>query len=172
MSSPPPPSGVTTSAAGLRTWRQFLDPSSLRIPISLSESSYRLTQNLGFFLPNYALLILAIFLLALITHPLNLILFLCIFAAWTYLVFFRDEPLTLLEYDIDQKIVVGFLAVLTLGALFWTKAWLSLFLALIIGALVIFFHAILRAPEDSLEDSPYGSLLNVVDSPRGQYASV
>lgn len=88
------------------------------------------------------------------------------------MVFFRDEPLTLLEYDIDQKIVVVFLAVLTLGALFWTKAWLSLFLALIIGALVIFIHAILRTPEDSLEDSPYGSLLNVVDSPRGQYASV
>ncbi|XP_073135852.1 PRA1 family protein D-like [Henckelia pumila] len=172
MSSPPPPSGATTSAAGLRPWRQFLDPSSLSIPLSLSESSNRLTQNLRFFLPNYALLTLAIFLLALITHPLNLILFLCIFAAWTFLVFFRDEPLSLLEYDIDQKLVVGFLAVLTLGALFWTKAWLSLFLALIIGAFVIFFHAILRAPEDSLEDSPYGSLLNVVDSPRGQYASV
>lgn len=171
MSSPAPPTGSTSSAV-LRPWPQFLDLSALSLPISLSESTYRLTQNLRFFLPNYAVFTLLIFLVTLITRPLSLILFLCIFAAWIYLTLTRDEPLTVFDYDIDQKIIVGFLLVMTLVALLWTKVWLRLFVSLIIGAVIVLIHGVLRAPEDSMEDSPYGSLLNVVDSPRGGYASV
>ncbi|KAI3469686.1 hypothetical protein Pfo_026349 [Paulownia fortunei] len=171
MSAPAPPPGTTNSTV-LRPWRQFLDPSALSLPISLSESTYRLGQNLRFFLPNYAILTLLIFLVTLLSRPLSLILFLCIFAAWIYLIFSRDESLTVFDYDIDQKIIVGFLVVMTLGGLFWTNVWLRLFVSLIVGAVIVLLHGLLRAPEDSLEDSPYGSLLNVVDSPRGEYASV
>ncbi|KAK6138722.1 hypothetical protein DH2020_027533 [Rehmannia glutinosa] len=171
MSAPAPPPGATNSAV-LRSWQQFLNPSALSLPISLSESTYRLTQNLRFFLANYALLTLVIFLVTLLTRPLSLILFLCIFAAWIYLIFWRDEQLNVFDYDIDQKIVLGFLVVMTLGGLFWTGVWTRLFVSLIIGAVIVLIHGVLRAPEDSMEDSPYGSLLNVVDSPRGEYASV
>ncbi|KAL9161733.1 hypothetical protein ABFS82_07G040500 [Erythranthe guttata] len=164
--APPPISAV------LRPWPLFLDLSALSLPISVSESTYRLTQNLRFFLPNYAVITLLIFVVTLVTRPLPLILFLCISAAWVYLVLWRDEPLSVFDFEIDQKIVVGFLAVLTLVALFWTKTWSKLFVSVIVGAAIVLFHGVLRAPEDSLEDSPYGSLLNVVDSPRGEYASV
>ncbi|KAL8048072.1 hypothetical protein ABFX02_07G040200 [Erythranthe guttata] len=164
--SPPPISAV------LRPWPLFLDLSALSLPISVSESTYRLTQNLRFFLPNYAVITLLIFVVTLVTRPLPLILFLCISAAWVYLVLWRDEPLSVFDFEIDQKIIVGFLAVLTLVALFWTKTWSKLFVSVIVGAAIVLFHGVLRAPEDSLEDSPYGSLLNVVDSPRGEYASV
>lgn len=172
MSSPDAPAATTTSSAALRPWPQFLDLSALSLPISLSESTYRVNQNLRYFLPNYVVLTLIIFLLTLITRPLALVFFLCLFAAWVYLVLTRDEPLSVLDYDIDQRFVIGFLAVSTLGALFWTHVWMKLFVSLIIGAAVVLVHGVLRAPEDSLEDSPYGSLLNVVDSPRGGYASV
>lgn len=172
MSTPAEPPVTATTSAALRPWPQFLDLSALSLPISLSESSYRVTQNLRYFLPNYVVLTLIIFLLTLLTRPLSLILFLGISAAWVYLVLARDEPLTVLDYDIDQRFVVGFLAIITLGALFWTHVWMKLFVSLIIGAVIVVVHGVLRAPEDSLEDSPYGSLLNVVDSPRGEYASV
>ncbi|KAH6808960.1 hypothetical protein C2S51_026743 [Perilla frutescens var. frutescens] len=172
MSSPAEPPVATTSSSVLRPWPQFLDLSALSLPISFSESTYRVTQNLRYFLPNYVVLTLAIFLLTLITRPLALIFFLVISAAWIYFVLSRDEPFTVLDYDIDQRIVVGFLAVSTLGALFWTHVWTKLFVSVIVGAVIVLVHGVLRAPEESLEDSPYGSLLNVVDSPRGEYASV
>ncbi|KAL0388488.1 UNVERIFIED_CONTAM: PRA1 family protein F1 [Sesamum radiatum] len=170
MSSPAPPPATTNSTV-LRPWPQFLDLSALSLPISLAESSYRLTQNFRFFFPNYVVLTLLVFLLTLLTRPLTLIFFLCIFAAWIYLVL-RDEPLTILDYDIDQKIIVGFLVVMTLVAILWTKVWSKLLVAFIVGAVIVLLHGVLRAPEDSVEDSPYGSLLNAVDSPRGEYASV
>ncbi|KAG8370331.1 hypothetical protein BUALT_Bualt14G0105700 [Buddleja alternifolia] len=170
MSSPPPP---PTTAAALRSWPQFADLSSLSLPISFSDTTHRLAQNLRYFLPNYAVLTLSIFLLTLLTRPLSLILFLCIFSAYIYLISSRDEPLTLFGYDVDQNVILGFVAVMSLVALFWTGAWSRLFVAMISGAVIAVVHGVLRAPEDSMEDSPYGSLLNVVDdSPRGGYASV
>ncbi|KAL3649067.1 hypothetical protein CASFOL_005470 [Castilleja foliolosa] len=168
--SAPPPEG--TASTVLRPWPLFLNLSALSLPISFSESTYRISQNLRFFLPNYVVLTLLVFLITLITRPLSLILFVCIFSAWVYLIFWRDEQLTVFDYDIDQKIIVGVLVVMTLVGVLWTGVWFRAFVALIIGALIVVFHGVLRAPEDSMEDSPYGSLLNVVDSPRGDYASV
>ncbi|KAL2492214.1 PRA1 family protein D [Abeliophyllum distichum] len=165
MSSPP------LSAAAARPWRQFIDTASLSLPISLSEASFRLTQNLRYFYPNYALLSILVFLLTFLLHPLSLIIFLCIFTAYIYFLS-RSEPLTVFDHTIDQKIILGFLVVLSLVAVLWTKAWWNIFISLIVGAVIVFFHAVLRAPEEVEEDSPYGSLLNVVDDPRGDYASV
>ncbi|GER25491.1 PRA1 (Prenylated rab acceptor) family protein [Striga asiatica] len=168
MSSPSPP----PASAALRPWPLFLNFSALSLPISFTESTYRISQNLRFFLPNYAALTILVFLLTLLTRPLSLLLFISIFAAWVYLIFWRDEQLTVFNYDVDQKIVVGFLAVMTAIGVFWTGVWLRLLSALVIGGLIVVVHGVLRAPEDSMEDSPYGSLLNVVDSPRGDYSSV
>ncbi|GFP78710.1 pra1 family protein d [Phtheirospermum japonicum] len=94
------------------------------------------------------------------------------FSAWVYLIFWRNDQLTVFDYDIDQKIIVGFLIVMTLVGILWTGVWFRVFVAHIVGVLIVVFHGVLRAPEDSMEDSTYGSLLNVVDSPRGDYASV
>ncbi|CAI9754021.1 unnamed protein product [Fraxinus pennsylvanica] len=169
MSSPSP---AAVDAFAARPWRKFLDPASLSLPISLSETSFRITQNLRYFYSNYALLSLLVFLLTLLPRPLSLILFLCIFSAYIYLLLSRSEPLTVLDHTIDQKIILGFLLVLTLVAVLWTKVWWNIFISSIIGAVIVFLHAVLRAPEEVEEDSPYGSLLNVVDDPRGDYASV
>ncbi|KAL1546809.1 PRA1 family protein D-like [Salvia divinorum] len=149
----------------LRPWPQFLDQSALRPPVSLSESTHRVTQNLRYFLPNYVVLTLIIFLVTLLTRPHSLLFFLCLFAAWAYLVLASVDPLT------NQRFAIGFLAVATFGALFWTRFWVKLFLSLAIGAVLALVHGVLRLPGDSIEDSPYASLLNAVDNPRGGYAS-
>ncbi|KAK7356899.1 hypothetical protein VNO80_16179 [Phaseolus coccineus] len=153
-----------TVASTRRPWRVFLDLSALTLPSSISEASTRLAHNFTYFLFNYALLLLLIFLLTLFPHALPLLLFLLLSAAWYFLYFSRD----------DLPLAIVPLALLTLVALFATGAWLNLLLALLIGALVVFLHGVLRSTDDLIGDdqeSPYGPMLG--DTPAsGAYVPV
>nr|GLL41133.1 PRA1 family protein D-like [Ipomoea trifida] len=132
MSSSPAPS---VPAVPLRPWPQFADTAALSIPISFSDATYRINQNLRYFVGNYA-------------------------------------PLELFAFDIDDRIVLGFLTLITLIALFVAGVWSNVFISVAIGAVLACLHAAMRAPEDQ-EASPYENLLSVVDSPtRGDYARV
>ncbi|KAL3812519.1 hypothetical protein ACJIZ3_013787 [Penstemon smallii] len=72
----------------------------------------------------------------------------------------------------DRKIILGFLYLITLIAIFWTHVWFKIFLALFVGLPIVYFHAILRKPEDSLEDLRIGSLVNdLPNGPRGEYST-
>ncbi|TKY51932.1 PRA1 family protein D [Spatholobus suberectus] len=135
-----------------RPWRVFLDLSAFSLPSSISEATTRLAHNLTYFLFNYALLLLLIFLLTLLRHPFPLIFFLLLFAAWYFLYFSRDDlPIALLP-----------LALITLVALFATGAWLNLLLSVTVGAVAVCFHAALRSTDELVGDdheSPYGPML-------------
>ncbi|KAH1138877.1 hypothetical protein AAZX31_10G170200 [Glycine max] len=147
-----------------RPWRVFLDPSSLSLPSSISETTTRLAHNLTYFLFNYALLLLLVFLLTLLRHPFPLLLFLLLSAAWYFLYFSRD----------DLPIAIIPLSLVTLVALFATGAWLYLLLAVLIAAVVVFLHAALRSTDELVGDdqeSPYGPMLG--DTPAtGAYVPV
>ncbi|XP_075653081.1 PRA1 family protein D-like [Castanea sativa] len=156
--------------ATLRPWRDFLEPTSLSLPASISEATSRVSQNLTHFFSNYALVILLVLFLSLLYHPLSLIVFLLIFAAWLFLFFSRTEPLSLFGLTLDPRLVVGALALLTLVALIFTQVWLNVVVSVLIGAALVTLHAALRANDDLVRDSPYGSLLP--DSPRGDYTGV
>ncbi|KAK6645686.1 hypothetical protein PHAVU_L001617, partial [Phaseolus vulgaris] len=153
-----------TVASTRRPWRLFLDLSALTFPSSISETTTRLAHNVTYFLFNYALLLLLIFLLLLFPNALPLLLFLLLSAAWYFLYFSRD----------DLHLAIVPLALLTLVALFATGAWLNLLLALLIGALVVFLHGVLRSTDDLIGDdqeSPYGPMLG--DTPAsGAYVPV
>ncbi|CAI9118296.1 OLC1v1019847C1 [Oldenlandia corymbosa var. corymbosa] len=173
MSSPAPPSPATQLRQRLRPWPQFFDLSAISIPISLSDTTYRINQNLRYFFPNYALIFLITLFLSLVYHPISLVIFLIISAGWIFLYFSRnrDDPLVLFNYEIDDKIILGFLGLLTLLALIFAKVWKNVFVSLAIGVLILLIHGSLRAPEEDLE-SPYGSLLSDVTSPQGDYTMV
>lgn len=173
MSSPAPPTTAAQLRQRLRPWAHFLDISTFSLPISLSETTYRINQNLRYFFPNYILLILVILFLSLIYHPLSLIVFLVIFAGWLFLYFSRnpDDPLIILNFEISDKIVLGFLGLVTLVALIFAKVWMNVVVSVAIGVVIVCLHGALRAPEEDLE-SPYGSLLSDVTSPQGDYARV
>ncbi|XP_014512852.1 PRA1 family protein D-like [Vigna radiata var. radiata] len=148
-----------------RPWRVFLDLFALTLPSSISEATTRLAHNVTYFLFNYALILLLIFLLTLFRHPLPLLIFLLLSAAWYFLYFSRDDlPLAILP-----------LAFLTVVALFVTAAWLNLLLALLSEAVVVFLHGVLRSTEDLVgddQDSPYGNML-LGDTPAsGAYVPV
>lgn len=169
-----PPSSAAQLRQRLRPWVLFFDLNAVSLPISLSDATYRINQNLHYFFPNYALVILLVLFLSLIYHPLSLIVFLVIFAGWVYLYFSRssDDPLVILNFEIGDKFVLGFLSLVTLVALFFTKVWVNIIVSLVIGAVIISIHAALRAPEEDVEGSPYGSLLSDVASPQGDYIRV
>lgn len=169
-----PPSSVAQLRQRFRPWALFLDINAVSFPISLSDATYRIRQNINYFLPNYALVFLLVLFLSLVYHPLSLIVFLVIFAGWIYLYFSRssDEPLVILNFEIGDKIVVGFLSLVTLGALFFTKVWANIIVSLVIGAVIVSVHGALRAPEEDAEGSPYGSLLSDAANPQGEYFRV
>ncbi|XP_027165017.1 PRA1 family protein E-like [Coffea eugenioides] len=173
MSSPAQPTAATQLRQRLRPWAQFFSLSTFSLPISLSDTTYRINQNLRFFFPNYTLLVLLVLFLSLIYHPLSLIIFLVIFAGWLFLYFSRnpDDPLIILNFEISDKIVLGLLGLVTLVALIFAKVWLNVVVSVVIGVVIVCLHGALRAPEEDLE-SPYGSLLSDVTSPSGDYTMV
>ncbi|KAK2975547.1 hypothetical protein RJ640_011546 [Escallonia rubra] len=160
-------------AANLRPWGSLLSPSALSIPTSLTEASLHLRLNLHHFRLNYALLLLAAVLLSLLGHPLSLFVALLTVLLWLFLYLFRNDDLVVFNYTLDDRVVFVGLIVVTLFALILTGVWVNLGLALLIGGGVIGCHAALRIPEDfDDQESPFGALLGVVDSPRGSYSRV
>ncbi|XP_057476880.1 PRA1 family protein D-like [Actinidia eriantha] len=177
---PPPPSSFSSRtaqirhslSATLRPWGDLLSPSALSLPVSLSEASFRLRANLHHFRLNYAVVALTVLFLSLIFHPLSLIVFLVTLVAWLYLCLARDEPLTLFNRTIDDRVVMIGLGFVTVLALILTSVWLNVVVSAAVSAAVVCLHAVIRFPEDFSGDSPYGALLSVVDSPRGAYSQV
>ncbi|XP_024961205.1 PRA1 family protein D-like [Cynara cardunculus var. scolymus] len=156
----------------IRPWfDDFL--SSFTLPLSFHELSLRLQKNLYTFRGNYTIISLLIFILTLIFRPIAAIVFLLIIAAWIYLFFARDEPLVVFDFEIGDRLVLISLTLITIVSVAVSGVWWNLFLTILISALLICLHAILRTPDDI--ESPYGALLSVVDedgASRGSYMQV
>ena len=73
----------------------------------------------------------------------------------------------------DDRVVLAGLGVVTIVSLILTHVWLNVFVSLVIGSFLVCLHGAFRA-SDNLDDqeTPYGALLSVVDSPRGSYSLV
>jgi len=77
------------------------------------------------------------------------------------------------DRTVDDRIVLGLLSLVTLIALISTHVWLNVVVSLVIGALLVCLHGAIRGIDDiDDQESPYGPLLSVVDSPRGSYSRV
>ncbi|KAJ7979939.1 PRA1 family protein [Quillaja saponaria] len=146
-----------------RPWSQLLGLSALSLPSSLSDATTRITQNVTHFFFNYTLIILIIIFLSLIYQPFSMIVFLIVFVGWYFLYFSRDDPLTLFNFVIEDRIVVAGLGIFTIVSLVWMHVWVNLVVSLAIGAVLVSLHAALRGTEDLVMDdqeSPYGTLLS------------
>ncbi|KAI9119653.1 hypothetical protein K1719_009529 [Acacia pycnantha] len=127
-----------------RPWRQLLDLSALSFPSSISDATTRIAQNVSHFLANYTLIVLIILFLSLIYHPFSMLVFLIVFAAWYFLYFSRDEPISVFNLVVDDRAVVVGLGLITLVALILTHVWLNVFLSIVIGIVVVCLHAAFR----------------------------
>lgn len=92
-----------------------------------------------------------------------MIVFLVISIAWLY--YFREEPIVILGTQLDDRLVLVGLGLVTAVALAITHVGLNVLVALIIGFFVLGVHGSLRGTDDLFLDeneAVEGGLLSVV----------
>lgn len=134
---------------------------SFGIPAAgISGAVSRLRFNAAYFRMNYAILVLLILFLSLLWHPISLIVFIVLMAAWLFLYFLRDQPLVVLGHLVDDRVVLVFMAVLTVVVLLLTQAAVNILVAVIVGVVVVVAHAAFRKTEDLFLDEEEGWVTN------------
>ncbi|XP_058192592.1 PRA1 family protein F2-like [Rhododendron vialii] len=145
--------------AGLATrrpWRQMFNLPSITLPSHFTNCFPRIRINLPYFRMNYAIIILLILFLSLLWHPISLLVFVFMMAAWTFFYFLRDEPLVVFNRTIGDKVVLVMLSVLTIALLLLTHATVEILSAVLVGAVVVVVHAAVRRTDDLVMDEEVG----------------
>ncbi|KAK7255566.1 hypothetical protein RIF29_28979 [Crotalaria pallida] len=152
-----------TIKAGLgtrRPWKLMLNLRSFKLPSGIPNAFSRLRFNAAYFRMNYAIIVLLILFLSLLWHPISLIVFILVMAAWLSLYFLRDQPLVLVGHVVDDRVVLVVMAVLTVSVLLLTRATVNILVAVAVGAVVVVVHAAFRTTEDLYLDEEEGLLTN------------
>nr|KYP58365.1 PRA1 family protein F2 [Cajanus cajan] len=135
-----------------RPWKIMFNFRSFALPAGFSDAVSRLRTNVAFFQMNYAIVLLILLFLSLLWHPISLIVFVVLMAAWLFLYFLRDEPLTLFGRLVSDRLVLLVMAVLTIVLLLLTGATLNILVALLVGVLLVVAHGALRRTDDLFLD--------------------
>ncbi|GFP98013.1 pra1 family protein f2 [Phtheirospermum japonicum] len=153
-----PPYGCVHSRAQLlfavrRPWRELVaHPSSYSIPLSFAHFASRLSRNLAHFRVNYAMVVLFVLFLSLLYHPISIMVFLIASVFWFLLYFHRDEPIVVFNREVDDRVVLLALGIVTVVSLVLTRVWLNVLVSVSIGAAAVALHASFRVAEDLFLD--------------------
>ncbi|KAL5729791.1 hypothetical protein ACHQM5_002691 [Ranunculus cassubicifolius] len=122
-------------------------------------------KNIYHFRVNYTLIMLIIVFMSLLWHPISMIVFLIVSVTWLGLYFLRDEPIVVLNWLIDDIVVMGLLSVVMVVALAFTDVGMNVLVSVIVGAVVIGVHAAFRVTNDLFlneEEAVDGGLVTIV----------
>ncbi|KAG2371156.1 hypothetical protein LR48_Vigan05g198400 [Vigna angularis] len=143
---------VKEGLATRRPWKIMFNFRSFALPAGFSDAVRRVRENVGYFQMNYAIVVLIVLFLSLLWHPISLIVFVVLLAAWLFLYFLRDEPLVVFGRMISDRVVLVVMAVLTIALLLLTGAVSNILLALLIGVVLVVAHAAFRRTDDLFYD--------------------
>ncbi|KAI4355525.1 hypothetical protein L6164_004288 [Bauhinia variegata] len=135
-----------------RPWKVMFNFHSFGLPAGVSDAISRIRINIAYFRMNYAMIVLLILFLSLLWHPISLIVFVVLMAAWLFLYFLRDEPLVIFNHLIDDRVVLIVMSVLTIVLLLLTDVTLNVVVAVLIGLVLMAVHGALRRTEDLFLD--------------------
>jgi hypothetical protein len=99
-----------------RPWSKLLDSSALSKPHNMVDMNARLRSNLSEYSANYALLVVAVVSLALLTHPGSLVVVALLAAGWVSLLTRPDVPVVVNGRTVSRQEQIAAAAVLSLGA--------------------------------------------------------
>ncbi|KAL2229083.1 PRA1 family protein F2-like [Sesamum indicum] len=135
-----------------RPWKEMV---SFSLPESFNAALQRIQTNTSYFHVNYAMIILFALFINLLWHPVALIVFVAMTAAWLFLYILRDEPVVLFGYAMEEQVVLVVLSILTVVTLMMTRA--SVFVAgLVVGVVVVVAHGAFRRTNDLVLDEEDG----------------
>ncbi|KAL8230294.1 hypothetical protein R6Q57_000072 [Mikania cordata] len=139
-----------------RPWKQMFNLGSIDFPRGFSVAFSRIKTNVGYFLMNHVIIMLLILFFSLIWHPISLIVFMVMMAAWLFLYFLRDEPLVIFHRTIGDRAVLVVLFVVTIGLLLLTGVTWNILSSVLIGLVIVVVHAALRNTDDLALDEDAG----------------
>ncbi|CAJ1951618.1 unnamed protein product [Sphenostylis stenocarpa] len=139
---------IQTGLGTTRRWKEMLQPSHLKLPSSFYSLIQRINTNARHFRANYVIIILFVLFLSLLGHPVSLIILVVMMIAWLVLYFLRDTPLMILRYEIDERLVVIFLLLVTVGLLVLTSVTYNVLVGMSVALVLDLVHAVMRETED------------------------
>ncbi|KAK7290405.1 hypothetical protein RIF29_04806 [Crotalaria pallida] len=137
---------IQTGLGTTRPWKEMIQ--HIKLPSSFVASIQRVNTNAKHFRANYVIIILFVLFLSLLGHPISLIILVVMLIAWLFLYFLRDTPLVILRYQIDERLVVVSLLLITAGFLFLTNVTYNVTVGMSVAVAVSLVHAIMRETED------------------------
>ncbi|KAH7541974.1 PRA1 family protein F3 [Ziziphus jujuba] len=117
-------------------------------PSTFGKAIMRVKHNLYYFRFSYSIVILFILFTSLLWNPLAIVVFTIFFFGWLVGYCCNDDPIELINCNVDCR---GFLAVfwvLTLFALISTGFWLNVLVSILIGSALVGIHALFRRTDD------------------------
>ncbi|XP_058780602.1 PRA1 family protein F3-like [Vicia villosa] len=148
-----------------RPWRLMFNFRSFNLPSGFPDAVSRVKSNIGFFQMNYAILILVILFLSLLWHPISLLVWVALMAAWLFLYFLRDEPIVLFGRLVSDRIILVLMLIITVVLLLFTGAILNIIIAVSVGVVVVLVHAAFRNTHDLFLDQEEGRLFSSPGAP-------
>ncbi|KAK4279365.1 hypothetical protein QN277_011158 [Acacia crassicarpa] len=135
-----------------KPWEDIICPSRLALPLSFFNFIHRIKTNARVYRTNYVVVILLVVLLTLLRHPICVIIYGALVAAWSVLYLVRESPLRACGYEIDQRLVATLLLVVTGGLIFVSDVWDNILVGLCVGLFIVLVHAVMREAEEEDED--------------------